>query len=233
MYFKIKLVIFMNFISKIKVKFQNFLHFNKMNPIKNFDFDEENIGESEYKDNIVLFQKEVENHSELKEILWIGIYHCLNTFKFENECLTVLNNNFELIVDLLPGDDRMVSVPNFMKKEYKKGNILATFHNHFEGAIIPSINDFNNSILPKLKFTVITSKNLIGIIINDNYELNPKIFQRLINDFKLFEVYLNFVFLMMNLIRLNYLKIHLKEKNLKGKENFFLIIMLLKTLKDS
>ena len=203
----------MNFFSKIKVKFQNLLPFNEMNPIKNFDFDEENIDEREYKDNIVLFQKEVENHSELKEILWIGIYHCLNTFKFENECLTVLNNNFELIVDLLPGDDRMVSVPNFVKKEYKKGNILATFHNHFEGAIIPSINDFNNSILPKLKFTVITSKNLIGIIINDNYELNPKIFQRLINDFKLFEVYLNFCF-----SNDEFDKIKLLENSFEGEE---------------
>lgn len=48
MYFKIKLVIFMNFISKIKVKFQNLLSFNKMNPINNFDFDEENIGEREF-----------------------------------------------------------------------------------------------------------------------------------------------------------------------------------------
>ena len=74
---------------------------------------------------------------------------------------------------------------------FQKGNILATFHNHFEGAIIPSSNDFNNSILPKLKFTVITSKNLIGIIINDNYELDSEIFLRLINDFKLFEVYIN------------------------------------------
>ena len=141
----------MNFISKIKVKFQYLLPFNRMNSFNNFDFDEEDIDKRKYKGNIVLFQKEVEKHSELKEIIWIGIYHCLNTFKFENECLTVLNNNFELIVDLLPGDDRMVSVPNFVKKEYKKGNILATFHNHFEGAIIPSSNDFNNSILPKLK----------------------------------------------------------------------------------
>ena len=85
----------------------------------------------------------------------------------------------------------MKNVQNLIISANTQGNILATFHNHFEGAIIPSSNDFNNSILPKLKFTVITSKNLIGIIINDNYELDSEIFLRLINDFKLFEVYIN------------------------------------------
>ena len=78
--------------------------------------------------------------------------------------------------------------------EYKKGNVLATFHNHFGGAILPSINDFNNSILPKLKFTGISSENILGIIINDNDSLSCKYFRLLINDFKLFEVYLNFCF---------------------------------------
>ena len=95
------------------------------------------------------------------------------------------------ILVTLKGKGIILKEPSVVAIDKNKGNILATFHNHFEGAIIPSSNDFNNSILPKLKFTVITSKNLIGIIINDNYELNPKIFQRLINDFKLFEVYIN------------------------------------------
>lgn len=183
----------MSLIKRIKLKFQNLLGFEKLNPINDFDFVEA-IEEMESKDNIILFKKAFENHLELKEIIWIGIYHCLNTLNLENECLTVLNNDLELMVDLLEGNDRNVPVPDHVKKEYQKGNVLATFHNHFDGAIIPSCNDFNNSILPKLKFTVITSDNLIGIIINDNTELDSEIFQQLINDFKLFEVYLNFCF---------------------------------------
>lgn len=202
----------MSFIKEIKIKFQHLLGFEKLNPINNFDFCE-TIEEYESKDNVILFKNAFEKHPELKEIIWIGIYHCLNMFKFQNECLSVLNNDFELVVDLLEGNDRTVFVPNFVKEEYRKGNVLATFHNHFEGAIIPSSNDFNNSILPKLKFTVITSENLVGIIINDNNELNSQIFQQLLNDFKLFEAYLNFCF-----SNEEYDNIKLLENSFKGEE---------------
>ena len=77
----------------------------------------------------------------------IAIYHCLNTFESDNEYLTVLNNDYDIIADLIEGTDRKVFVPEFVKDEYKLGNVLATFHNHFGGAILTSITDFNNSIL--------------------------------------------------------------------------------------
>ena len=183
----------MSLINKITRKFQNLIGFEKLNPTNDFDFDGR-FEEIKSIDNIELFKKAIHEHEELREVIWIGIYHCVNTSKFKNECLTVLNRNFELIVDLLNGEDRKVIVPMHVKEEYQKGNILATFHNHFEGAILPSLNDFNNSILPKLIFTVITSENSIGIIINDSAKYNSDIFQQLINEFKLFEVYLNFCF---------------------------------------
>lgn len=183
----------MTLINKIKTKFQNLIGFEKLDPLNNSNF-EESSEKFESKENIILLKNLVENHPKLKEIIWIAIYHCSKTFKFKNEFLSVLNQDLELIVDLLEGNDRNVVVPNFVKSEYQKGNILATFHNHFGGAIIPSSNDFYNSILPKLKYTVITSENLIGIIINCNNQFSSEIFQQLINDFKLFEVYLNFCF---------------------------------------
>ena len=183
----------MNILNKLTRKFQTFIGFEKLNPLNNFDFGDDNVDEIKSIDNIGLFKKAIEDHEELKEVIWIGLYHCLNTYDANNEFLTVLNNDFELILDLLEGNHRNVVVPDFVKNEYQKGNILATFHNHFEGAILPSSNDFNNSVLSKLKFTVISSKNSIGIIVNDN-SFDTKIFQQLINDFKLFEVYLNFCF---------------------------------------
>jgi proteasome lid subunit RPN8/RPN11 len=164
-----------------------------LNPDDNFDFEEEFDGIMAV-NNINIFKKAFLKYPELKEVIWIGFYHCLNTLNFKHESLTVLNKNFDLIVDLLQGNDRNVVVPNSVKIEYQKGNVLATFHNHFNGAILPSINDFNNSILPKLNFTVITSENVLGIIVNDNDSLDSDSFQLLINDFKLFEVYLNFCF---------------------------------------
>ena len=72
--------------------------FEKLNPINDFDFDEK-FEDIKSIDNIELFKKAIDEHNELKEVIWIGIYHCVNTFECENECLTVLNRNFELIVD--------------------------------------------------------------------------------------------------------------------------------------
>lgn len=183
----------MSLIGKITSKFQNLLRFEKLNPLNNYNF-EESLENNHKSNNIELLKKAFDNHPELKEVIWIGIYHCINTVEFDNECLTVLDKNSDLIVDLLEGTDWKVNVPEIVKKEYKKGNILATFHNHFGGAILPSLNDFNNSVLPNISFSVITSADIIGIIINDNNAVDSIVFQQLINDFKLFEIYLNFCF---------------------------------------
>lgn len=137
----------MTLIYKIRLKFQNLLRFEKLNPIDDFEF-LESIDNYNSKDNVLLFKKAIKKHSYLKEVIWVGIYHCLNSLDYKNECLTVLNTDFDLIEDLLEGNDRSVVVPHSVKFEYQKGNVLATFHNHHDGSILPSINDFNNSILP-------------------------------------------------------------------------------------
>lgn len=157
----------MIWIDKIRLKFQDLFGFEKLHPQDNIDFDE-TFEKDNSNVNVGLFKKAIDEHPELKEVIWVAIYHCLNTLESNKEYLTVLDYNFDLIADLVEGNPRNVIVPDIVKEEYRKGNVLATFHNHFKGAILPSGRDFNNSILPKLKFTVITSENIIGIIVCDN-----------------------------------------------------------------
>ena len=159
----------MSLINKITRKFQNLLRFEKLNPIDDFDF-EDNFEKNNSKNNIVLFRKAFLKHPELKEIIWIALYHCLNTFDAKREYLTVLNVNYQLIADLVEGDDRSVEIPVNVKSEIINENVLATFHNHFKGAILPSSNDLKNTIMPLIRFMVITSNENIGIIVND-YDL--------------------------------------------------------------
>lgn len=49
---------------------------------------------------------------------------------------------------MVEGNQENVIIPNNVKKEILNGNVLATFHNHFNGAIIPSSKDLKNTILP-------------------------------------------------------------------------------------
>ena len=140
--------------------------FEKLNPINDFDFDEK-FDQIKSIDNIELFKKAIDEHDELKEVIWVGRYHCLNTFDEKHEYLTVLNRNKELIADLVEGDYRSVEIPISVEDEMLNGNVLATFHNHFKGAVLPSANDLKNTIIPFIKFMVITSKENIGIIVNN------------------------------------------------------------------
>ena len=156
----------MNFVNKIRGRFQNFIGFEKLNPSNNFDF-HNSFEVSNLISNIDLFKKAMEEHNELKEVIWISLYHCLNTFDAKIEYLTVLDINFQLIADLVEGNEEKVIIPDSVKQEILEGNVLATFHNHFNGAIIPSSKDLKNTILPFVKFMVITSENNIGIIVND------------------------------------------------------------------
>lgn len=161
----------MNLITKLKLKFNNLLGFEKLNPINNFDF-KQSLEENYNSNNLESFKNIINTHEDLKDIIWIGFYHCLNTFDEINEFLTVLDKNNQLIADLLEGDDSSVNIPNDIKLQIENGNVLTTFHNHFNGAIIPSSRDLKNTILPFLKFMVITSKENIGIVVNSNEKMD-------------------------------------------------------------
>ena len=177
----------MGFINKITRKFQNLIGFERLNPINDFD---EKFEEIKSINNIELFKKAIDEHEELKEVIWIGVYHCLNTYDVNLEYLSVLNNDFQLIGDLIEGNEDNVKIPKKVKQEILNGNVLATFHNHFKGAIIPSSKDLKNTILPFIKFMVITSENNIGIIVN-NMNFDQELLKQ---EWVLFLAYLNWSF---------------------------------------
>ena len=186
----------MTSIDKIRLKFKNLLRFDKLNPVDNFEMAED--FEVDYHvNNIDLFRNLISQYDELKEIIWVAIYHCLNTFDSSKEFLTVLDVNFEIIADLIEGDEEHVIIPEIIKKEILDGNVLATFHNHFQGAVIPSSKDFENTILPLIQYMVITSQGNIGIIINDSKcaEDNFNEFRR---QWTLFYSFLNWSFYLNN-----------------------------------
>lgn len=142
----------------------------------------------------ILFIKAINEHEELKEVIWIALYHCLNTFDVSHEYLTVLNKNFQLIADLVEGDDRSVELPVNVKNEMLNDNVLATFHNHFNGAILPSSNDLKNTIIPFVKFMVITSNENIGIIVNDLIDLDENLIEHFKQEWIIFVSYLAWSF---------------------------------------
>lgn len=129
----------------------------------------------------------------MKEVIWIALYHCLNTFDAKREYLTVLNVNYQLIADLVEGDDRSVEIPVNVKSEIINENVLATFHNHFKGAILPSSNDLKNTIMPLIRFMVITSNENIGIIVND-HDLTENLIQNFKQEWILYISYLSWSF---------------------------------------
>lgn len=180
----------MTLIDKILIKFHDLLRFKKLNPPNNFVLNE-SIEENKSNSNINLFKKAIDEHLELKEVIWIGIHHCLNTKGLKNEYLTVVDKNFKLICDLIEGDENSVNIPDEIKNQILDGKVLATFHNHFDGAVIPSSKDLKNTVLFLVKFLVITSENNIGIIIN-NY--NNFDYELLKQEWILFLTYINWLF---------------------------------------
>lgn len=183
----------MFFINKLRSKFQNLIRFEKLSPSNNHDFDDLFEGVNP-KNNLNLFIKAINEHEELKEVIWIALYHCLNTFDVSHEYLTVLNKNFQLIADLVEGDDRSVELPVNVKNEMLNDNVLATFHNHFNGAILPSSNDLKNTIIPFVKFMVITSNENIGIIVNDLIDIDENLIEHFKQEWIIFVSYLAWSF---------------------------------------
>lgn len=164
-----------------------------MNPDNDFVLDD-NFEEIKLLNNLFLFKKAINENVELKEVIWIAIYHSLNTFNVKNEFLTVLSKKFILLADLIEGDERSVEIPKKVKEEILNENVLATFHNHFNGAILPSSNDIKNTIIPFIKFMVITSNGNIGIIVNDNDDYNDNLIELFKQDWIMFLSYVNWSF---------------------------------------
>ena len=144
-----------------------------------------------------LLEITIKKYPEFQYIILIAIYHLINTKNVDEEYLTVLTKDNKFIADLVKGNYNEVLVPNNVKSEAKQGNILVTCHNHFHGSIIPSMGDFNNSIIPKILFTVIVSKGNIGILINE-FNFDEDKFKLLKLDLNDFIDYVRFSFIVNN-----------------------------------
>ena len=65
-----------------------------------------------------MFKRAITEHPELKEVIWISLYHCLHTYDSKIEYLTVLDQNSHLIADLVEGNADNVIIPDNVKKEF-------------------------------------------------------------------------------------------------------------------
>ncbi|WP_458454626.1 hypothetical protein [Methanobrevibacter sp.] len=150
---------------KVFLKFKNI--FNRLNPINTFDFGEIKEDIEKAPDSKKLLEKTIKKYPHFDKIILMGLYHLINTQNVDKEFLSVLSKDLNIIADLLEGNDEIVEVPYNVKLEGKKNNILVACHNHFFGAIIPSLSDICTAIKYNCRFIVIVSDNSIGIIVND------------------------------------------------------------------
>lgn len=186
--------------------------FSRLNPLNSFDVSDVKVDIVKPPTFKELLEKTVNKYPKFEKIILIGIYHLINTQNADKEYLTVLTKDMRLVADLMKGNLDKVNVPDIVKIESKKNNILLTCHNHIRGSIIPSKNDFYNMINPNILFTIIVSKEDIGIIINDS--INRKISNKklICTDWDDYRKYLEWCFLDEYNDEIKHLKMFCKSK---------------------
>ncbi len=116
--------------------------FSRLNPIPSFkwedDSEEEIIIPPCSKE---LLERTIKKYPKFKCAILFSIYHLINTQGETNEFLSVLTKDFRWAADLVEGNDIIVKTPIQVEIEGKNNNILIASHNHFFGAIIPSLGD--------------------------------------------------------------------------------------------
>lgn len=132
------------------MKLKNIL--SRLNPIPSFRFSDEDGDIGKQPSQKELLESVIKKYSQFKRIILVSIYHQIYTHDVEKEYLTVLTKDLRLIADLVEGERDKVSVPENVKVESKKGNVLVICHNHFHGAIIFSLIDFKMCYALKLSF---------------------------------------------------------------------------------
>lgn len=187
--------------------------FSRFNPIPSFNWDgpeDEIITPPSLRE---LLERVVKKYPKFEIVILIAIYHLVNTHNKVNEFLTVVTKDFKVIADLVEGEYGEVSVPKNVKFEAKKGNIFITCHNHYYGAVIPSWEDFKNSICPKIPFTIIVSEGNVGILLNE-FNFDEYTLKSLKIDLNDYIEYLRFSFIVNNEFEIQ----ELNELNLDEKE---------------
>lgn len=172
---------------KVFSRLKNF--FTRLNPIPSFEwngFEGEIIYSPSSK---VLLENAIKKYPKFKLVILVAIYHLVNTQNADEEYLTVLTKDNRLIVDLYGGNENNVKIPSIVKYEGKNDNILVACHNHFLGAIIPSLDDLATTINNNCMFVAIVSYGHIGILINESDKIVSKDFRA---DFNWFKEYIGF-----------------------------------------
>lgn len=169
--------------SKFKVFSRLNSIFSRLNPLNSFDFGYIKQGLINSPTSKELLEKTVNNYPEFEKVILIGIYHLINTRQADKEYLTVLTKDSRLICDLIEGDNSSVEIPEILKIEPIE-NILLTCHNHFNNSLIPSSKDFRNIVQPKIRFTILVSKDGIVILVNELQDTFHKFNDKELKKFK-------------------------------------------------
>ena len=165
--------------------------FSRLNPIPSFKWDESDEGIVIPPSSNELLKMSVKKYPEFKIVILIAIYHLINTRNKSNEFLSVLTKDFRLVADLFEGNNLRVGFPLQVEIEGKNNNILIACHNHFFGAVIPSLGDICNALKHNCNLIAIVSENHIGIVIIE-YDLGCD--KKLIDEFIDFHGYIDICF---------------------------------------
>lgn len=177
--------------------------FSRLNPIPSFEWDEPEEEIIIPPSSSELLEMFVKKYPKFKYVILIAIYYLINTQGAKNEFLSVLTKDLRLVVDLVEGNDLIVNTPVQVEIESKKNNILIASHNHFFGAIIPSLGDICKALKCNCNLISVVSENHIGIVL---IEYNSNCDKKLIDEFFLFHGYLDICFAFERHDELSYLQ---------------------------
>ena len=165
--------------------------FSRLNPIPSFKWDEpeEEIIIPPSSDE--LLERVIKKYPKLKYAILISFYHLVNTRGETNEFLSVLTKDLRLVSDLVEGNNLIVNTPHQVEIEGKKKNILIASHNHFFGAIIPSLGDLCKALESNCNLISIVSENRIGMVVIEYDSVCDKDF---VDEFINFHGYLDICF---------------------------------------
>ncbi len=179
----------------IMIKFNAFSRlknfFSRFNPLNSFKWEGSNDENIEPPSSRNLLEGLIKKYPNMEYIILISIYHLMNTQNSNKEYLTVVNKDLRLVCDLVEGNELIVETPIQLESEGEKDNLLIATHNHFFGAIIPSLGDICNALNHKCKLISIVSDNNIGIIF---IGYDGSCDEELINVFETFHGYLDICF---------------------------------------
>lgn len=166
--------------------------FSRLNPMPSFKWDDSEEEIFVPPSSEELLERTIKKYPKLKYVILFSIYHLINTHGETNEFLSVLTKDFRWVADLVEGNDTIVKTPIHVEIEGKKNNILIASHNHFFGAIIPSLGDICKALENNCSLISIVSENHIGIVVIE-YESNCE--KKLVEEFLTFHGYLDICFM--------------------------------------